>query len=120
LRPEGQGRFDYEVSLKPNRLYETDVLKSEVLPVPEPPAPSQTLGPGLVYFPKIIDKIEASFAYQFLCDRPISEQSQEVQVTVVIENPEKWSKSLVVVPETIPASPLRRAITRRGLASSFF
>jgi hypothetical protein len=100
IRYEGRGRFDYEVSLKPNNLYETDVLRSEALPVAEPPAPAQTLGPGLLYFPDIIDNIEASFSYEFLCDRPISEQSQEVEVTATIENPRKWTKSLVVVPKT--------------------
>jgi len=104
IRYEMRGRFDYEVSLKPNQLYETDVLRSEAPPVAEPPAESpvspQTLGPGLLYFPRIIDNIKASFSYQFLCDRPISEQSQEVEITATIENPEKWSRSLVVVPKT--------------------
>jgi hypothetical protein len=100
IRYTGKGRFDYEVYLEPNKLYETDVLKSEASPVVEPPASPQTLGPGLLYFPKIISSIKASFSYQFLCDRPISEQSQEVEVTAIIENPENWSKSLVVVPET--------------------
>jgi len=100
IKYEGRGRFDYEISLKPNKLYETDVLSSETSPVAEPPAPPQTLGPGLMYFPSIVDSIKASFSYQFLCDRPISKQSQDVQVTAIIENPEKWSRSLVVVPET--------------------
>jgi hypothetical protein len=100
IRYTGKGWFDYEVYLEPNHLYETDVLKSEETPVVEPPASPQTLGPGLLYFPKIISSIKASFSYQFLCDRPISEQSQEVEVTVTIENPEKWSKSLVLVPRT--------------------
>ena len=99
-RYEARGRFDYEVSLEPNELYETTVLRSEALPVPEPPAPAQTLGPGLVYFPDIIDNIKASFSYRFLCDRPISEQSQEVDVSATIENPGKWSKSLVLMPKT--------------------
>jgi hypothetical protein len=99
-RYEARGRFDYEVSLKPNKLYDTTVLRSEAPPVPEPSASPQTVGPGLVYFPDIIDNIEASFSYRFLCDRPISEQSQEVEITATIENPGKWSKSLVVMPET--------------------
>ena len=99
-RYEARGRFDYEVSLKPNELYETTVLSSDGLPGAEPPAPTQTLGPGLVYFPKIVDNIEASFSYRFLCDRPISGQSQEVEITATIGNPGQWSKSLVVMPET--------------------
>jgi hypothetical protein len=100
---EGRGRFDYEVYLKPNQLYETDVLRSEGTMAEsssEPTASLQTLGPGLLYFPNIISNIKASFSYQFLCNRPISEQSQEVEITAIIENPEKWSKSLVVVPKT--------------------
>jgi hypothetical protein len=100
IRYAGKGRFDYEVSLQPNKLYDTTVLKSEALPVTGSPASPQTLGPGLLYFPKIIDRIAARFSYQFLCDSPISEQSQKVQITVTIENPANWSKSLVVVPET--------------------
>jgi len=100
IRYEGKGRFDYEVYLKPNKLYETDVLRSKAPPVAEPPASPKTLGPGLLYFPKIISNIKASFSYQFLCDRPISGQSQEVEVTAIIENPGKWSRSLVMVPKT--------------------
>lgn len=99
-RYEARGRFDYEVSLKPNELYETTVLRSGGLPGAEPPAPTQTLGPGLVYFPKIVDNIEANFSYRFLCDRPMSVQSQEVEITATIGNPGKWSKSLVVMPKT--------------------
>jgi len=101
-----KGWFDYEVRLKPNELYGPIVLRSErlpeaELPAAEPPASPQTLGPGLLYyFPKIIDTIEASFSYQLSCDRPISEQSEEVEVTAIIENPSKWSKTLVVVPRT--------------------
>ena len=101
---EGKGRFDYEVYLEQNQLYEEDVLRSEVPPVAEspvePPVSPQTLGPGLLYFPEIISNIKASFSYQFLCDRLVSQQSQEVEVTAIIENPGKWSRSLVVVPET--------------------
>ena len=104
IRYEAKGRFDYEVSLTPNKLYETDVLRSETIPVAEPPAPAQTLGPGFVYFPEIIDDIEGRFSYQFLCDEPISEQSQEVEVTATIENPGKWSRTLILVPRTSKAS----------------
>lgn len=96
----GKGRFDYEVRLKPNKLYETTVLRSEPAPVTQPPTPPKTLGPGLVYFPRMITNIEAHFSYQFLCDKPIREQSQEVEVIATIENPEKWSRTLVVVPKT--------------------
>jgi hypothetical protein len=100
IRYKAGGRFDYEVSLKPNNLYETTVLTSESLPVQERLTPAQTLGPGLVYFRNIVDSIEASFSYQLVCDRPISGQSQDVEITVTIGNPGQWSKSLVVMPRT--------------------
>jgi len=106
VKYEEEGWFDYEVYLKYNKLYGAVVLQSEGLPVaepaetPEPAPPLQTLDPGLVYFPKIIDSIKASFSYRFDCDRPVSEQSEEVEVTAIIENPGKWSKSLILVPKT--------------------
>lgn len=104
-----EGWFDYEVYLNYNKLYDSGILRSEPLPVapaPEPPTPPSTpiplqeLGPGLVYFTRIIDSVEASFSYQFDCDKPLSEQSEEVEITAIIENPGKWSKSIVLVPKT--------------------
>jgi len=103
VKYEEEGWFDYEVYLKYNKLYGAVVLRSEPLPVAESEEsapPPQTLGPGLVYFPKIIDSIKASFSYQFDCDKPVREQSEEVELNVIIENPDKWSKSLVLVPKT--------------------
>ena len=99
-RYEATGRFDYEMSLAPNQLYETDMLSSEPPDTAAPATPAMTLGPGKMYFPDIIDGIAASFSYQFLCDKPISAQSQEVEITVAIGNPGKWSKSLVLMPST--------------------
>jgi len=97
---EEAGEFDYEVYLKPNKLYGSTVLRSAGLPQPSSPPPSQTLGPGQVYYPRIVDTIEATFYYQFFCDRPVSGQSEEVEVSAVIENPGRWSKSLILVPKT--------------------
>jgi hypothetical protein len=94
------GRFDYEVYLEPNMLYETDVLRSGAPPAAEPSSPSQTLGPGLTYFPNIVDSIEASFSYQFLSDEPVTNLIEEVEVTAVLEYPEMWSKSITLVPRT--------------------
>jgi hypothetical protein len=100
IRFDAKGRFDYEVSLKPNKLYETEVLRSGTLPPPEPPAHVQTLGPGLMYFPKLISDIAARFSYRFTCEAPISEQSHEVEVTATIENPGMWSRTMVLMPRT--------------------
>jgi len=99
-----QGWFDYEVHLKPNKLYEEDVLRSEGLPVAEPasssPTPTQPVGPGLVYFRSIIDHITASFSYQFDCDEPVRNLVEEVEVMAILEDPGKWSKTLTIVPES--------------------
>jgi hypothetical protein len=103
IKYQGKGRFDYEINLEPNDLYETDVLKSEAPPATESPASPYALGPGLLYFPRLISSIQASFSYRLLCNRPITGQSQKVEVTITIENPGQWSKSLVVVPETSKA-----------------
>ena len=100
-----EGWFDYEVYLKPNKLYETDVLRSDTIPAAEPSSPSQTLGPGLVYFPKIVDSIEASFSYQFLSDKPATNLVEEVEVTALLEYPGMWSKSFTLVPRTSKSGP---------------
>lgn len=100
-----QGWFDYEVHLKPNKLYEEDVLRSEAIPVAEPPASLQTLGPGLVYFPKIVNNIMASFSYQFLSDKEVVNLVEEVEVTAVLKYPGMWSKSFTLVPKTSKSGP---------------
>ena len=100
-----QGWFDYEVYLKPNKLYEEDVLRSETIPVAEPPASLQTLGPGLVYFPNIVDNIMASFYYQFSSDKEVANLVEEVEVTAVVKYPGTWSKSFTLVPKTRKSGP---------------
>jgi len=100
-----QGWFDYEIYLKPNMLYEADVLRSDTIPAAEPSSPSQTLGPGLVYFPNIVDSIEASFSYQFLSDKPATNLVEVVEVTAVLKYPGMWSKSFTLVPKTGKSGP---------------
>ena len=100
-----QGWFEYEVYLKPNKLYEEDVLRSEGLPVSEPatgpPSTTQPVGPGLLYFRSIIDHITASFSYQFDCDEPVRNLVEEVEVMAILEDlGGTWSKTLTIVPET--------------------
>ena len=99
-----KGRFDYEIYLKPNQLYETDVLRSEATPAVESPSLAP-LGPGLTYFPRIIDNVEASFSYQFLSDKPATNLVEEVEVTAILEHPGMWSKSLTLVPKTVYTGP---------------
>jgi hypothetical protein len=100
-----EGRFDYEVYLKPNSLYDTDVLSSEAPPAEESPALTTPLGPGLTYFCNIVDNVMASFSYQFLSDKPVTDLVEEVEVTAVLRYPEMWSKSFTLVPKTTYTSP---------------
>jgi hypothetical protein len=100
------GWFDYEVHLKSNMLYETDVLRSDRTPAPTPTSPSQTLGPGLVYFPRIVDSIDAGFSYQFLSDEPATNLIEEVEVTALLEYPQMWGKTFTLVPKTSESGPL--------------
>jgi hypothetical protein len=100
-----EGWFDYTIYLKPNKLYETDVLKSEGPPAEESSSPLQALGPGLVYFTKIIDSVEASFSYQFLSDKQATNLVEEVEVTALLEYPGMWSKSFTLVPKTSKSGP---------------
>jgi len=99
-----QGWFDYEVYLKPNKLYETDVLRSEAPPAAESPS-LPSLGPGLVYFPTIVDNIMATFSYQFLSDKAVANLVEEVEVTAVLKHPGMWSKSFTLVPKTGKSGP---------------
>jgi hypothetical protein len=100
-----QGWFDYEVHLKPNKLYDEDVLRSEGFPAAEPatspPSTTQPVGPGLVYFRSIIDHITASFSYQFDCDESVTNLVEEAEITAILEDPGgTWSKTLTIVPQT--------------------
>ncbi len=106
-----KGRFDYEVYLEPNSLYDTDVLRSEAPPAAGSlPAAGSTspdpLGPGLTYFRNIVDNVIASFSYQFLSDIPVTNLIEEVEVTAVLRYPEMWTKSFTLVPKTSYRGPL--------------
>jgi hypothetical protein len=94
-----KGRFDYEVYLKPNSLYETDVLRSSTPPAVEPP-PATALGPGQTYFSNIVDNVMASFSYQFASDKPVSNLIEQLDVTAVLGYPDMWSRSFTLVPNT--------------------
>ena len=100
-----EGRFDYEVYLTPNMLYETDVLRSSAPPAAESPPGAESLsltplGPGLTYFRNIVDNVMASFSYEFASDKPVANLVEEVEVTAVLRYPEMWSKSFTLVPKT--------------------
>ncbi|MBA3037932.1 MAG: hypothetical protein FP814_15765 [Desulfobacterium sp.] len=76
---EQRSNFNYVVLLKPNNLYDTS-----------------TLGSNMTYFTKIVDRIDTIFSYEFTCDNPASIQGNyEVIATV---STELWEKNFVIVP----------------------
>ena len=107
------GRFDYEALLEYNALYESIVLRSESLPTaeaesgiePVEPKVVVRLPPGETYFPSVVDTIEARFSYEFECDRPVTAESETVRVTAVLAKADRWSKELLLVPETRKSGP---------------
>ena len=97
------GRFGYDVYLEDNSLYDEDVLRSYGIPTAEPVAepeigaPGVTLGPGHVYFTRLIDSMEGSFDYRFECEAPVSAESHEVELRVALEAPDLWTREFSLV-----------------------
>lgn len=93
-----QGSFSYTLELEENSLYDPDIDTLGKEPYQWPPV--STLAPGSVYFTRIIDVMLANFSYQFLCDKPIDRLTEEVEVKAILEYPEVWSKTFILVPKT--------------------
>jgi hypothetical protein len=100
------GRFDYEAYMGYSSLYDSDVLRSEPLPVANPNGPYgptvqppvvSEIGPGQVLYPLTIDSIEATFAYDFACDRRVEHVSHDLEVVATLSNADLWSKQLTLV-----------------------
>jgi len=105
LNYEQQGEFDYGVRLKPDSPFGAITLKPPSVPLPPPPTlpaplPAKTIGPGEVIFLKLVDSMDASFYYDFESEQPVRGLTEEVTITAVLENPEVWSKTFVLMPRT--------------------
>jgi len=106
---EQLGTFYYEVRLKPDSPFGPITLQPPpVIPPPAPPpppalpppAPAKTVGPREVVFPKLVDRVDAIFSYKFKASSRVNQVEEEIGITAVLENPEVWSKSFVLVPHT--------------------
>jgi hypothetical protein len=90
----GVGEFDYAVKLKENSIFNSKTLKP-------PPAPvvssSATVGPGQVIFPKLADKMDVTFYYQFKSDPPASKVTTDVTITAVLDATGLWSKKFSIL-----------------------
>ncbi len=93
-----QGSFSYTIELDKNSLYQAnvDTLTSEPYQWPS----LYALEPGDTYFLSILDVMLADFSYQFICDKPLNDISQEIEVKAILEFPGVWSKTFTLVSKT--------------------
>ena len=101
------GRLDYDAYLEFNELYDEQVLRSSGIPTAEEPEVEQapvgertTLGPGYVYFTRLIESIGATFDYRFECDVPAESRSSKLTMWVELEAPDLWTRTLPLVGPT--------------------
>lgn len=93
-----QGSFGYTIKLKENSLYGTGVDTLGKEPYQWPQISAQP--PGNYYFTRITDIMLANFSYQFICNQPLKQLSEEVEVKAILEYPNIWSKTFILVPKT--------------------
>ena len=89
------GTFDYAVHLKPNTLFDATTLKP-----PSVTSTPKTLGPGDTIFSKLVAGMNVSFSYHLEASKPIRQLEEEVEIEATIEDPGKWSKTIILVPLT--------------------
>jgi len=83
---EQRGQFDYTVHLRPSTLF--DVTE---------------LGPGEVYFDRLVDDVRMTFSYRLRSDQPLGLQGKEFgyQISVTLGAGGLWEKSLALIPPTV-------------------
>lgn len=86
LNYQHDGKFNYLIHLEPSILYG--------------PAPQAEEEGNLVYFTKLIDNIDMNFTYKFASKAGVRATTERVKVSTILENPGKWQKEIVLVPET--------------------
>jgi hypothetical protein len=90
------GTFDYTIGLKPNSLFSDATLK------PPAPVPSDVrVTPADPIFLQLVDLINMHFNYQFVSDKPITQGMATVQIDAILEVPNKWSKTFIILPTTM-------------------
>lgn len=101
------GNFDYAVYLEPNTaLYGEKIQTLRPEPYQRPQLISRP--PGEVYFTKTADIMKASFGYRLECDQLVTNLTEEVKITAILEyppaagstGPPMWQKTFTLVPAT--------------------
>jgi len=52
------------------------------------------------YFMKIIDSIDVLYSYQFLAGEPVTDVTEEVEISAIISSPGVWETEVILVPKT--------------------
>ncbi len=81
---EQRGQFDYTVHLRPSTLF--DVTE---------------LGPGQVYFDRLVDDVRMTFSYRLTSDQPLQDKEFDYQIGVTLGAGGLWEKSLALIPPTV-------------------
>jgi hypothetical protein len=95
---EHRGNFDYTIELNENSLYGPDVRTLSPKPYEQPPVTPRPAGE--VYFTQIVDIMRGNFSYQFVCDKPVTNLDEEVELTALLEYSDMWSKTFTLVPKS--------------------
>ncbi len=107
----GTGHLTYEVVLLENPIYAESILRPQASS-PVPPAPSGldfsinskpdslsgdtsqiTIQPGQGIFTRLIDRMEASFSFDFESNKPVENLKTEADIVAVIEAAGIWSRT---------------------------
>jgi hypothetical protein len=93
------GEFSYDVHLRPSSTFGPITLKSPAVISPPPP-PLKAISSGNAVMTKLVDTMNMSFFYHLASSQPIKKQEETVTIEAILENPQKWSKTIELVPLT--------------------
>jgi hypothetical protein len=96
------GEFDYSIRLKPTSPFGAITLKPpSATPTTTATLPSATtLGPGEPLYSSLLDSLDVDYSYTFRSDVRVNQITESVEINAIIENPDVWSKTFVLVPLT--------------------
>jgi hypothetical protein len=103
LNYEQHGEFNYEVCLKSNSPFGSITLKPPPETMPAP-VPLKTIKTPPVIISRLVDGMDMSFFYHLESSQPINKLNETVTIEAILENPQKWSKTIEIVPLTAKSS----------------
>jgi hypothetical protein len=94
---EGTGTFGYQVKLNENSLFGPVTITSP----PPVNSPSLVLGPQDTVFTRFIDSMKMNYSYSLTSVKAITRAQENVNVVAILENPDRWTKTYVLLPDTL-------------------